>query len=189
MNNDVTYKYFKDLYDKLMILQKEVYKLTETLGRNKTITPEEYKKIIDISAGMISDCDQREALKNTCDRIISDYKEMQNDEHLKEYFEKAPRSKLERVTDTGDAIELTFVPVDMDPGEVSREITRSESEKLEEKKPGRQNGKKAAAEDVVKNLAKRWTLAAASSTPNKAARDLLLKAFAEMEKDEKRPEV
>ena len=177
--NGENYKYFKDIYDKMLVMQKEIYKLVEILRKNEKITDAQFSDVLDISANMISDNDTRDEVKKTCDKIIEEYKSIQGDQTLKEFFEKHQTAKCIEKRISPDGVEFIFAPEDL------------EREKIEKKKPGRQNGRKQTAENVARNLAKRWTLAAASSTPNKAARDLLLQAFAELEKDERdtNPEV
>ena len=165
--NGENYKYFKDIYDKMLVMQKEIYKLVEILRKNEKITDKQFSDVLNISAEMVANDDTIKAAKSV---------------------EPHP-----------DGVTFVFDPekvdswtannvskIDFDKGFIVHEM-----EKLNTYKPGRQNGKKAAAEDVARNLAKRWTLAAASSTPNTAARDLLLQAFAELEKDERdtNPEV
>lgn len=195
--NGENYKYFKDIYDKMLIMQKEIYKLVEILRKNEKITDAQFSDVLDISAEMVANDDtikaaksiephpdgvtfvfdpekvERDAVKKTCDKIIEDYKSIQGDQTLKEFFEKRQTAKCIEKRMTPDGVEFIFAPEDL------------EREAIEKKKPGRQNGRKLTAENVARNLAKRWTLAAASSTPNKAARDLLLQAFAELEKDER----
>ena len=89
--NGENYKYFKDIYDKMLVMQKEIYKLVEILRKNEKITDAQFSDVLDISANMISDNDTRDEVKKTCDKIIEEYKSIQGDQTLKEFFEKHRR--------------------------------------------------------------------------------------------------
>lgn len=75
MNNETYLEYFKDIYDKMLVLQKQLYLLESMLYAKDVLTYSQVSRLADLSGDMITDKKIKSEMKRPVDKMAEYIKE------------------------------------------------------------------------------------------------------------------